>query len=79
MIVAEGLTKYFGERLAVHEASFEIPDGAVVGFLLALIILAGVRERFVITRIPRCMQGTAIGLIMAGLMSLSFFAFTKMI
>lgn len=52
---------------------------SAVGFMLALIILAGIRERFVISRIPKSMEGTAIGLIMAGLMSLSFFAFQKMI
>ena len=46
-----------------------------VGFLLALMLMAGIRERFEITRIPHKMQGTAIGLVMAGLMSLAFFAF----
>ncbi|AGW13272.1 electron transport complex protein RnfA [Megalodesulfovibrio gigas] len=52
---------------------------AGVGFLLALVVLAGIRERFVITRLPRSMQGVSIGLIMAGLMSLAFMAFKGMI
>ena len=33
MIVAQSLTKYFGERPAVRDASFEIRDGEVIGFL----------------------------------------------
>ncbi|GAB7081341.1 electron transport complex protein RnfA [Megalodesulfovibrio paquesii] len=52
---------------------------AGVGFLLALVVLAGIRERFVITRLPRSMQGVSIGLIMAGIMSLAFMAFKGMI
>ena len=50
-----------------------------VGFMVAMVLLAGVREKLAVTRIPKALQGTAIGLVMAGLMSLSFFAFSKMI
>ncbi|MFP4071232.1 MAG: electron transport complex protein RnfA [Desulfovibrionales bacterium] len=52
---------------------------AGAGFLLALVVLAGIRERLDITHVPRVMQGTAIGLVMAGIMSLSFMAFKGMI
>jgi electron transport complex protein RnfA len=52
---------------------------AATGFLLALILMAGIRERFEITRIPRSMRGVPIGLVMAGLMSLAFMAFKGMI
>ena len=52
---------------------------AAAGFLLALILMAGIRERFEITRIPRSMRGVPIGLVMAGLMSLAFMAFKGMI
>jgi H+/Na+-translocating ferredoxin:NAD+ oxidoreductase subunit A len=45
------------------------------GFTLALILLAGIRERLEISDVPRALRGTAIGLIMAGLMSLAFFGF----
>ncbi|MFW5490324.1 MAG: electron transport complex protein RnfA [Desulfovibrio sp.] len=50
-----------------------------LGFLLALVLMAGIRERFEISRIPHKLQGTAIGLVMAGLMSMAFFAFKGMI
>ena len=52
---------------------------AATGFLLALILMAGIRERFEVTRIPRSMRGVPIGLVMAGLMSLAFMAFKGMI
>jgi electron transport complex protein RnfA len=45
------------------------------GFTLALILLAGIRERLEISDVPRSLRGTAIGLIMAGMMALAFFAF----
>ena len=48
-------------------------------FGLALILFAGIRERFEISRIPKALQGTGIGLVTAGLLALSFFAFKGMI
>ena len=48
---------------------------SAAGFTLALIILAGIRERFEISDIPQSLRGTAIGLIMAGMMALAFFGF----
>ena len=50
-----------------------------LGFMLALVLLAGIRERLAVRRLPIAMRGTPIGLIMAGLMSLAFFAFKGMI
>jgi len=45
------------------------------GFTLALILLAGIRERLEISDVPKSLRGTAIGLIMAGMMALAFFGF----
>jgi electron transport complex protein RnfA len=50
-----------------------------LGFMLALVLLAGIREKLAVRRLPIAMRGTPIGLIMAGLMSLTFFAFKGMI
>jgi len=50
-----------------------------LGFMIALILLAGIRERLAVRRLPIAMRGTPIGLVMAGLMSLAFFAFKGMI
>lgn len=48
---------------------------SAVGWSLALIIMAGIRERFRFARIPENFQDTSIGLITAGLIGLSFFVF----
>ncbi len=45
------------------------------GFALALILFAAIRERFEISRIPKPLQGTGIGLITAGLMAVAFLGF----
>jgi electron transport complex protein RnfA len=50
-----------------------------LGFMIALVLLAGIREKLAVRRLPIAMRGTPIGLIMAGLMSLAFFAFKGMI
>ncbi len=48
------------------------------GFMLALVLMAGIRERLDTCRVPKAMMGTPIALIMAGLMSLAFVAFKGM-
>lgn len=48
------------------------------GFMLALILMAGIREKLDTCRVPKAMMGTPIALVMAGLMSLAFMAFKGM-
>jgi Na+-translocating ferredoxin:NAD+ oxidoreductase subunit A len=50
-----------------------------VGFGFALILFAGVRERIVLGRVPQPLQDTSIGLVTAGVLSLTFFAFKGMV
>ncbi|MCD6305037.1 MAG: electron transport complex subunit RsxA, partial [Deltaproteobacteria bacterium] len=50
-----------------------------VGFGLALVLFAGVRERIILARVPRPLQDTSIGLVTAGMLSLAFFAFKGMV
>ncbi|WP_302616421.1 electron transport complex protein RnfA, partial [uncultured Desulfovibrio sp.] len=49
-----------------------------LGFTLALLLMAGIRERLDTCRLPKCMAGTPIALVMAGLMSLAFMGFKGM-
>ncbi len=49
--------------------------GSAVGFTLALILFAGIRERLEATDVPIHFRGTAIAMITAGLMSLAFMGF----
>lgn len=51
---------------------------SAVGFTLALLLMAGIRERLDTCRLPKAMAGTPIALIMAGLMSLAFMGFKGM-
>ncbi|MBA3023262.1 MAG: RnfABCDGE type electron transport complex subunit A [Gammaproteobacteria bacterium] len=49
--------------------------GGGVGFSLALILMAGVRERLNLSNLPSVMHGTALSLMLAGLLSLAFMGF----
>lgn len=53
--------------------------GASIGFTLALVLFAGIRERLALADIPESLQGTPIILITAGLMSMAFLGFTGLI
>jgi len=53
--------------------------GYSVGFGLALILFAGLRERIIIGRVPGPLQDVSIALVTAGFMSLSFLGFKGMI
>lgn len=46
-----------------------------LGFTLALIIFAGIREQLAITKIPSPMRGVPIALITAGLLAMAFMGF----
>jgi electron transport complex protein RnfA len=50
-----------------------------VGFGLALILFAAVRERILLCNVPKPLQDTSIGLVSAGMLSLAFFAFKGMV
>ena len=46
-----------------------------MGFTLAIIIFAGLRERLARTKVPAALQGTPIALITAGLLTMAFMGF----
>jgi len=50
--------------------------GAAIGFTLAIVLLAGIRERIEYSNIPRHFKGFPITLITAGLMSIAFLGFS---
>jgi len=49
--------------------------GAGAGFTLALILMAGIRENLDLADIPSVVKGTALTLILAGVLSLTFMGF----
>jgi electron transport complex protein RnfA len=46
-----------------------------VGFTLALLLMAGIRQRLELCRLPKPMEGLPIAFIVAGLMSIAFLGF----
>lgn len=53
--------------------------GASLGFGLALVLFAGIRERLDLAEIPKPLKGTAIALVTAGLLSLAFMGFAGLV
>ena len=47
-----------------------------LGFALAMAVFAGVREQLALVKIPKGMQGMAIVMVVAGLLSLAFMGFS---
>jgi len=50
--------------------------GAGVGFTLALVLIAGLREQLEFAEVPKIVKGTALVLLIAGILSLSFMGFS---
>jgi electron transport complex protein RnfA len=53
--------------------------GAGLGFMLAMVMFAGVRERLDSCEVPKFMQGLPITLVAASLVSVSFLGFTGIV
>jgi electron transport complex protein RnfA len=57
----------------LQSLAFALGGGA--GFTVALVLMAGLRERLELSDVPAMAQGTALSLMLAGLLSLSFMGF----
>ena len=55
--------------------SFVYALGAGVGFTLALVLIAGLREQLEFAEVPKIVKGTALTLLIAGILSLTFMGF----
>lgn len=55
--------------------SFVYALGAGAGFALALILMAGVREKLDLANVPQLVKGTAAALVVAGILSMAFMGF----
>ena len=53
--------------------------GAAIGFTLAMVLFAGLRERVELAPVPQAFRGTAIALVTAGLLSLAFMGFAGLV
>ena len=74
-----------GVAILVIQKDYNLLQGVVfgaataVGFSLALIILAGIREQFELADIPKGMRGVPISLVTAGILSLAFMGFAGIV
>ena len=60
-------------------SSFTYGIGAGIGWFLAILAMAGIRQKIAKARIPQGLEGAGITLIITGMMALAFIGFTGMI
>ncbi len=53
--------------------------GAPLGFSLAIVLFAGIREKQVLSNVPKPFQGFPVALVTASLMSMAFLGFTGLV
>ncbi len=53
--------------------------GSGVGFWLAIILMAGLRQKMVYSDVPRPFQGVAIAMVITGVMAMAFMGFAGMV
>jgi len=74
-----------GVAILVIKKDYNLLEGVVfgastaIGFGLALIILAGIREQLEMVKVPKGMAGVPINLVIAGILALAFMGFTGIV
>jgi len=74
-----------GVTLLVIKKHFNLLEGVVysfataLGFGLALILLAGIREQLDMAEVPKGMKGAPISLLVAGILALAFMGFSGIV
>jgi len=72
-ILGLALFQTFREYNFMQSLAFSL--GAGVGFTIALMLMAGLREKLDLAKVPTVSQGAAMSLMLAGLLSLAFMGF----
>ena len=71
-----------GVAILVIQKQYDLLTGVVyafstaLGFALALIVFAGIREQLSLVNVPKGMQGMSIALVVAGLLAMAFMGFS---
>jgi len=60
-------------------ATITFAFGSSIGFTLAMVLMAGIREQLEMADVPKPFRGTAVAFIVAGLLSLAFMGFSGMV
>lgn len=74
-VAIQNITK-FGQTEMSFLKSITYGTSAAIGFMLALVLFAGVRERLETSDVPAFLKGMPITLIAAGLLSIAFLGFS---
>ena len=83
--VSPALYQALGVAILVIQKEYNLLESVVyaistaIGFALALIIFAGIREQLAMTHVPEGMKGTPIALITAGLLAMAFMGFSGIV
>jgi len=72
-ILGLALFQTFREYTFMQTIGFSLGAGA--GFTLAIVLMAGLRERLDLSNVPSISRGAALSLMIGGLLSLSFMGF----
>ena len=82
-----------GVAIMVASGTYKLPMGAepglltgmlfaiatAIGFALALVLFAGMREQLALAKVPKALQGTPIALLTAGLLAMAFMGFSGVV
>ncbi len=74
-----------GVAILVIKKNYNLLEGVVygattaIGFGLALVILAGIREQLELVDVPQGMKGVPLSLVIAGILALAFMGFTGIV
>ncbi len=78
ILVAQGNFKTFGADAGLLSGTM-FAFATALGFALALVLFAGIREQLALTKLPKGMDGTPIALIVAGLLAMAFMGFSGVV
>ncbi|MGN0187637.1 MAG: electron transport complex protein RnfA [Paludibacteraceae bacterium] len=78
ILVAQGNYKTFGAETGLLSGTV-FAFATAVGFALALVLFAGIREQLSLVKLPKAMEGTPIALIVAGLLAMAFMGFSGVV
>ena len=71
-----------GVAILVIQKDYNLMESVVfaistaIGFTLAMVLFAGIREQLSTTKVPKAMQGLPIALVVAGLLAMAFMGFS---
>lgn len=78
ILVAQGNFKTFGADAGLLSGTM-FAFATALGFALALVLFAGIREQLSLAKVPKGMEGTPIALIVAGLLAMAFMGFSGVV